>query len=376
MYYSLFFQGANLIFFNFVAMKKYAKYYIPIALLLVICFCADIIFGSVEISIREVFQALLNLAPQAGETASDSAAGIASGSAGAAAGYIRDIVLDFRLPKAITALLAGIGLSLCGLQMQTLFRNPLADPYILGVSAASGLGVAVFVMGSSLIGFETSHPFFQTYGIAGAAMVGAFGLMTLIISLSHRLKNNLSLLIFGVMIGSVASAVINLLQYFTSASSLKMYVVWTMGSFAGVSDRQLWGLAVMVVAGVALSVYNIKDLNALLLGEQYASALGLNVRGIKIRILVATTLLAGGVTAFCGPIGFIGIAVPHITRFIFRDANHKVLLPATALVGGCMMLIADILTQVPAGGGVIPVNTVAALLGIPVILVIILKNKV
>lgn len=366
MYYSLFFQGANLIFFNFVAMKKYTKYYIPIALLLILCFCADIVSGSVEIPLRQIFEVFFN----SGEAAGVDAA------VDAASGYIRDIILDFRVPKAITALLAGIGLSLCGLQMQTLFRNPLADPYILGVSAASGLGVAIFVMGGSLIGVEMSHPFFQTFGVAGAAMAGAFGLMTLIISLSNRLKNNLSLLIFGVMIGSVASAVINLLQYFTSASSLKMYVIWTMGSFAGVSGPQLWGLVAMVVAGVVLSVYNIKDLNALLLGEQYASALGLNVRGIKIRILLATTLLAGSVTAFCGPIGFIGIAVPHITRFIFRDANHKVLIPATALLGGCMMLVADILTQAPPGGSVIPVNTVAALLGIPVILVIILKNRV
>ena len=198
----------------------------------------------------------------------------------------------------------------------------------------------------------------------------------LIISLSHKLKNNLSLLIFGVMVGSVASAIINLLQYFTSASSLKMYVIWTMGSFAGLSPLQLWLLAGMVVVGVAMSVCNIKDLNALLLGEQYAAALGINIRGVKIRILVATTLLAGSVTAFCGPIGFIGIAVPHITRFIFRDANHKVLLPATALVGGTMMLLADLLTNIPASGNVIPINTVTALLGIPVILVIILKNRV
>ena len=342
-------------------MKKYTKYYLLLALLMVLCFCADILFGSVRISagdvIKSIFPSLL------------------SGDIHSVGGYIGDIVFNFRLPKAITALLAGVGLSLCGLQMQTLFKNPLADPYILGVSAASGLGVALFVMGGALFGIEMTHPFFQIFGIAGAAMAGAFALMMLIVSLSARLKSNLSLLIFGVMIGSVGSAIINLLQYFTSASSLKMYVLWTMGSFAGVSGAQLWVLAAMAVAGVVLSVYNIKDLNALLLGEEYASALGLNVKGIKIRILLATTILAGGITAFCGPIGFIGIAVPHITRFVFRDANHKILLPATALVGGCMMLFADILTNVPASGNVIPVNTVAALLGIPVILVIILKNR-
>ncbi len=343
-------------------MEKYVKYYILFGLLLLLGLFADIIFGSVDISIGEMTKALFS-SSLGNETAAEG-------------DYIHDIIFDFRIPKAVTALLAGVGLSLCGLQMQTLFKNPLADPYILGISAASGLGVAIFVMGGTLVGIDMSHPFFQIFGIAGAAMAGAFGLMVLIISLSGKLKNNLSLLIFGVMAGSVASAVINLLQYFTNASSLKMYVIWTMGSFAGLSSLQLWILGIMVVVGVLLSVYNIKDLNALLLGEQYASALGLNVKLIKMKILVATTLLAGSVTAFCGPIGFIGIAVPHITRFIFRDANHKVLLPATALVGGCMMLAADMLTNLPGAGNVIPVNTVTALLGIPVILVIILRNRV
>lgn len=343
-------------------MKKYTKYYTLFALLMLLCLVAEIIFGSVSIPFGDIIENIFL------HSTSDS---ISAGDE-----YVRDILFSFRIPKAVTALLAGIGLSLCGLQMQTLFKNPLADPYILGVSASSGLGVAVFVMGGTLLGLDMGHPLFQIFGIAGAAMAGAFLLMMLIISLSHKLKNNLSLLIFGVMVGSVASAIINLLQYFTSASSLKMYVIWTMGSFAGLSPLQLWLLAGMVVVGVAMSVCNIKDLNALLLGEQYAAALGINIRGVKIRILVATTLLAGCVTAFCGPIGFIGIAVPHITRFIFRDANHKVLLPATALVGGTMMLFADLLTNIPASGNVIPINTVTALLGIPVILVIILKNRV
>ncbi len=329
---------------------------------MLLCLAADIIFGSVSIPLGDIIENIF---------LHDSSGGVSAGNE-----YVWDILFSFRIPKAVTALLAGIGLSLCGLQMQTLFKNPLADPYILGISASSGLGVAIFVMGGTLLGLDMSHPLFQIFGIAGAAIAGAFLLLMLIISLSHKLKNNLSLLIFGVMVGSVASAIINLLQYFTSASSLKMYVIWTMGSFAGLSPLQLWLLAGMVVVGVAMSVCNIKDLNALLLGEQYAAALGINIRGVKIRILVATTLLAGSVTAFCGPIGFIGIAVPHITRFIFRDANHKVLLPATALVGGTMMLFADLLTNIPASGNVIPINTVTALLGIPVILVIILKNRV
>lgn len=341
-------------------MKKSGKYYILFAVLLCCCFLADILSGAVAIPVKDIFDTLFFLS-NLPDSLQDT--------------YIKDIILDFRLPKAIVALLAGIGLSVCGLQMQTLFRNPLADPYILGISAASGLGVALFVMGGSLIGIDMGHPFFQIFGIAGAAMAGALALTMLIISLSKRLKDNLSLLIFGIMAGSVASAIISLLQYFTSATSLKMYVLWTMGSFAGLGDLQLAILAIMVVSGLVLSIYNIKDLNALLLGEQHAAAMGLNVKAIKIRILVATTLLAGSVTAFCGPIGFIGIAVPHISRFIFRNANHKVLLPATAFTGAIVMLLADIMSQLPGSGTVIPINTVAALIGIPVILYIIVQNR-
>lgn len=341
-------------------MKNYAKYYILFAAALVLLFIADILYGSVDIPIKDIFNALFS------QSEADSVAG----------SYVKDIIVDFRIPKAITALLAGIGLSVCGLQMQTLFKNPLADPYILGISASAGLGVAVFVMGGTFLNIDMGSPFFQIFGVAGAAMAGAFALTLLIISLSDRLKNNLSLLIFGIMAGSVASAIINLLQYFTSAASLKMYVIWTMGSFAGLSGVQLAIMGCMVAVGFILSVYNIKDLNALLLGEQYASALGLDVKIIKIRILAATTLLSGSVTAFCGPVGFIGIAVPHIARFVFKDANHKILLPGTALAGGFMMLAADILTQLPGAGSVIPINTVTALLGIPVILVIILRNRV
>ncbi len=341
-------------------MKNYAKYYILFAAALVLLFIADILYGSVDIPIKDIFNALFS------QSEADSVVG----------SYVKDIVVDFRIPKAITALLAGIGLSVCGLQMQTLFKNPLADPYILGISASAGLGVAVFVMGGTFLNIDMGSPFFQIFGVAGAAMAGAFALTLLIISLSDRLKNNLSLLIFGIMAGSVASAIINLLQYFTSAASLKMYVIWTMGSFAGLSGVQLAIMGCMVAVGFILSVYNIKDLNALLLGEQYASALGLDVKIIKIRILTATTLLSGSVTAFCGPVGFIGIAVPHIARFVFKDANHKILLPGTALAGGFMMLAADILTQLPGAGSVIPINTVTALLGIPVILVIILRNRV
>ena len=285
------------------------------------------------------------------------------------------IVRSVRLVRGVVAVLVGLSLSVSGLQMQTLFRNPLADPYILGVSASAGLGVALFIMGGSALGINLGSAAFQTFGIAGAAMAGSILLLLLILAVSEKLKDNLSLLIFGIMVSSIASALINLLQYASNESALKMYVVWTLGSFTGLKSSQLLILAVLSVAGIILSVYNIKDLNAIMLGEQYADAAGINTKRVKIRIIVATTLLAGGITAFCGPIGFIGIAVPHIARMIYKDADHKVLIPASAILGGGMMLIADTLSQLPESGNIIPINTMAALLGIPVIFAIIIKNR-
>lgn len=342
-------------------MKKRRKYFIIPIIILLVFFVCDNIFGGVTIPVKKIFLALFSGPDTALPQTEHS--------------FIKDIICNFRLPKATTALLAGVGLSLCGIQMQTLFRNPLADPYILGVSASSGLGVAIFVMGGSALGINLNSAAFQTFGIAGAAMAGAILLLLLILALSERLKDNLSLLIFGVMISSIASALINLLQYASSESALKMYVVWTLGSFSGLKSGQLLILVLLSVAGIALSVYNIKDLNAIMLGEQYANAAGINTKRIKVRIIVATTLLAGGITAFCGPIGFIGIAVPHIARLIYKDADHRVLVPASAILGGGMMLIADTLSQLPGSGSVIPINTMAALLGIPVIFAIIIKNR-
>ncbi len=300
---------------------------------------------------------------------------IAAITGGEAPQYVRDILFSFRLPKAITAMLAGAALSVCGLQMQTLFRNPLADPFILGISSGAGMGVAIFVMGFSAFGVSLSSSLLSSAGVAASAWLGALGITLLLLLVSSRFKDNISLLIFGIMLGSVVSALISLLQYLSSASALKVFVLWTMGSFSGLNTSQLSILAILVLAGSALSVYNIKDLNILLMGETYAKSLGVNLENTRKRILVATTLLAGSVTAFCGPVGFIGIAVPHIARMIFRDANHRVLLPATALLGSAIMIFADTIAQLPGQSGVIPINTVSALIGVPVIFIIILKNR-
>lgn len=275
----------------------------------------------------------------------------------------------------LTALLTGTALSVCGLQMQTLFRNPLADPYILGISSGAGLGVALFTMGFSAFGITFSSSLLSSIGTVASAWLGAFGVTLLILLVSGKLKDNISLLIFGIMTASVSGALISLIQYFSSSSDLKLYVLWTMGSFSGLSYTKIGIMSILVITGLAISIYNIKDLNALLLGEAYAKSLGVNIKMTRARILVATTLLAGSVTAFCGPVGFIGIAVPHIARMTFRDANHKTLLPATAIIGASLMLLADSISQVPGRPEVLPINTVSALIGIPVIFAIIFKNK-
>ncbi|MFA5850978.1 MAG: iron ABC transporter permease [Bacteroidales bacterium] len=332
--------------------RSYYKEYAIIAILLLALVVLNLILGSVIIPVKDIISTLL------GNHTSD---------------FVSDILFSLRIPKLITALMAGAALSICGLQMQTLFKNPLADPYILGISSGAGLGVAFFVMGVSAFGISLPSSLFFSLGIATSAWIGAFAITLLILLVSYRLKDNISLLIFGIMLGSAVSALISLFQYFSSTSALKVFVLWTMGSFTGLNPGQIWVMFFLILTGFALSVYNIKDLNTLLMGEAYAKSLGVNLEKTRRRILIATTLLAGSVTAFCGPIGFIGIAAPHIARLFFRNADHKVLIPATALLGAVIMVFADTVAQLSTP--IIPINTVSALIGVPVILAIILKNR-
>lgn len=330
-----------------------AIYGILIALLLLFSFL-NLRLGSLLIPIEQLFAALIGReAPE----------------------VVKSILWLHRVPKMVTALLAGASLSICGLQMQTLFRNPLADPFILGISSGAGLGVALFTMGFSVFGITLTNGLAANIGIISAAWIGAASVTLLILLLSKRLKDNLSLLIFGIMVASITSALISLIQYFSTATNLKVFVMWTMGSFSGLSPLKITIMAIPIAVGLLLSLYNIKDLNVLLLGENYAKSLGVNLERSKRRILIATTLLAGSVTAFCGPIGFIGIAVPHIARMLFRNANHKILLPSTALLGATLMLFADTLAQLPGQSHLLPINSVSALIGVPFIFYIILKEK-
>ena len=271
------------------------------------------------------------------------------------------IILNIRLIKAVVALLAGAALSVSGLQMQTLFRNPLAGPYVLGISSGASLGVALVVLagvGSSI-------------GIAGAAWLGAAIVLVVIAAVGHRIKDIMVILILGMMFSSGIGAVVQILQYVANDESLKMFVIWTMGALGDVTFNQLAVLIPSIIAGLLLAVITIKPLNLLLFGEEYAVTMGLNVRRSRGLLFLSTTLLAGTVTAFCGPIGFIGLAMPHVTRMLFRNSDHRVLVPGTVLSGASVLLLCDLVSKLFT----LPINAITALLGIPIVVWVVLRNK-
>ena len=282
------------------------------------------------------------------------------------------IILQSRLPKALTAILAGCALPVAGLLMQTFFRNPVAGPDILGVSAGSSLLVALVML---TVGTWFSMDVFSNVGIILAAIVGAMLVLFIILGVAARVRDSVTLLIFGLMFGMAISAVVGVLQYYSSQGALKLFIMWTFGSLSGVTWSQLYILAVIVIIGLLLAVTQIKALNLLLLGEQYATSLGLNIRKSKIFIILTTGLLTGAITAFCGPIAFIGIAVPHLARMIFKVNSHAIILPASVLLGICILLICDIIAQTPGNDGVLPINAITAFMGAPFIIYIIWKNQ-
>ena len=280
------------------------------------------------------------------------------------------IVLNIRLIKAVVALLAGAALSVSGLQMQTLFRNPLAGPYVLGISSGAGLGVALFLLGAPLLGVS-AHSFVQSLGIAGAAWLGAALVLLIVMAVSRRIKDIMVILILGMMFGSGVSSMVEILQYLSSEAALKSFVIWTMGSLGDVTGGNLALMLPVITAGLVLSIAVIKPLNLLLLGENYARTMGLNVQRTRTLLFLSTVLLAGTVTAFCGPVGFIGLAVPHLARMLFASADHRVLMPASMLSGAALLLVCDLISKSLA----LPINTVTALMGIPVVIVVVVRNR-
>ncbi len=332
-----------------------------VGVLIVLLFAADILLGSAQLSSADIWAAIMGRKDAAADPAAYDTA--------------RSIVMKFRLPKAVVALMAGAALSASGLQMQTLFRNPLAGPFVLGISSGASLGVAMFLLGLPMLGAGVVGEMVRNFGMAGSAWIGSALIFLVIMAVSVRIKDIMVILILGMMIGSAAAAFIEILQYFSPEGALKSFVVWSMASVGGVTTGQLGILLPVCTVGLLLSVLLIKPLNMLLLGENYARTMGLNIGLTRGIIFLSTTLLAGTVTAFCGPIGFIGIAVPHVARIMFSEADHRVLMPASIMLGAAVMLFCDMISQMPAHDIVLPVNTITALLGIPIVILVITRNR-
>jgi len=289
-----------------------------------------------------------------------------------------DVIFKFRLPKAVTAMLVGAALSIAGLQMQTLFRNPLADPFILGVSSGASLGVALVVLGTGAGGasaFITGLNAFGDLSLAVAASMGAGAVLGAVLIVSRRVQNTITLLILGLMFGYLTNAIVSLLIYFSQPERVQAFSLWAAGSFGGVTWNQMRVFSPVILSGLFISYVMIKPLNALLLGDEYARSLGLNVRRARFWIILSASLLAGVSTAFCGPVWFVGVAVPHVARSLLNTADHRALLPASMLMGASFALVADVIAQSPGSQFVLPLNVIMSLFGVPIILWVILRQK-
>lgn len=340
---------------NHTSVNSPRRYYIvmwSMAVVMVMLFAACLVFGSVDIPLGDVLGSL---------TGSEVSRATS-----------RVIVLETRLPMACTAMLAGAALSIAGLLMQTTFDNPLAGPSILGISTGSSLGVAIVMLalGGSIGGVLGS-----SLSVLIGALLGAGVIMLVLLAFSSIVKNSVMLLIIGIMVSHLASSAISLLNFFSTQEGVHSYVIWGLGNFSGVTLERLPIFAILVVASVLLSMMLVKPLNALLLGARYAENLGVNIRGTRNRLLVLSGVLTAVVTAFCGPIGFIGLIVPHIARLSLHSSNHIVLLPATALAGAVVALLCTLISVVPSASGIIPINAITPIIGVPIIIYIIVNRK-
>ena len=282
------------------------------------------------------------------------------------------IILDIRLPRILTALISGTGLSVAGLLMQTYFRNSLAGPSILGITSGASLGVALVTMSSTLFGFTLLN---NGYSVAMASIIGSIGVLFIILVIASRIGNGVILLIIGIILSSFIGATVTILQYFTDAENIQKYVIWTMGSTNSTTLFDTGVLFIILIIGGLLTLLLIKPLNALLIGEQYARSLGINITKSRYLIILSTGVLTGGITAFCGPIAFIGLAVPHLVKIKTTTSNHNYTIPLTALTGGIIMVIADSIAQAPFSEIQLPINAVTSLIAAPIIIYIILKQR-
>lgn len=333
----------------------YTKHFSALSIVLVVVFFGNISLGSVAIPFKEVAKALFYLDTEKASWAF--------------------IIQDYRLPKALTAIMVGAGLSVCGLLMQTLFRNPLAGPFVLGVSSGASLGVAILIMGATGISGALGLFLISKWGLVLAAGLGSVLVMLAVLAVTVRVKDTMAILIIGLMFGSVTAAVVGVLAYFSPAEQLQQYIFWSFGSLGNNSWEGMMVLTICFLLGIFMSILTIKPLNALLLGENYAKSQGLRIAKSRMLILIATCIMAGAITAFAGPIAFIGLAVPHITRQIFTTANHKVLIPAVLLSGAVLMLICDSIAQVPFTDYTLPINAVTSMVGAPVVIWLLVRKR-
>jgi iron complex transport system permease protein len=335
--------------------KNHSNHFLLLSVILIVFFFINIRFGSVSIPFKDIFNILFG-----GDISKDS---------------WETIIINFRVPKAITAILVGSGLSVCGLLMQTLFRNPLAGPFVLGISSGASLGVAILILGSSIFGGALLTNSLSNLSLPIASSFGAFLVLSSVILAANKVRNTMSILIIGLMFGSLTSAVISVLAYFSEAAQIQQYLFWSFGSLGNLSWNELIVLSCIYSVGIVGTIFVIKPLNSLLLGESYAKSLGINIKKSRNIILLITSLLTGVITAFSGPIAFVGLAVPHITKIIFSSSNHKILLPATAIIGAIILLICDSIAQLPTSDFILPINAITSFFGAPVVIWLLVRKK-
>jgi iron complex transport system permease protein len=335
--------------------KSQNKIFILLSVLLIVLFVLNISLGSVAIPFEDILNTLI------GNTAAKES--------------WQTIVLSFRLPKAITAILVGSGLSVAGLLMQTLFRNPLAGPFVLGISSGASLGVALLILGSSLFGGFFLANSISSWSLPIASSLGAFLVLSAVIIAANKVRNTMSILIIGLMFGSFTSAIISILAYFSEAQEIQLFLFWSFGSLGNLSWNELVVFIIIYSIGMLATLAIIKPLNSLLLGENYAKSLGVNVKKNRNIILIITCILTGVITAFAGPIAFIGLAVPHVARMIFTTSNHKILIPAVLLLGAIIMLICDVIAQLPTSEFTLPINAITSLFGAPIVIWLLIRKK-
>tara|TARA_R110001632_G_scaffold66891_1_gene157264 strand:- start:23224 stop:24255 length:1032 start_codon:yes stop_codon:yes gene_type:complete len=338
-----------------IQQKSYTKQFIALSFVLFFLLLVNISFGSVSIPFNEIIDILF------GGNSSKSSWEL--------------IILHFRLPKAITAILVGSGLAISGLLMQTLFRNPLAGPFVLGISSGASLGVALLILGSGIFGGVLATIAFSNWGLAIASSLGAALVLMAVLVTANKVRNTMSILIIGLMFGTVTSAIISVFTFFSDAEKIQQFIFWSFGSLGNLSWNEVLVFFIIYLLGILGLLKVIKPLNTFLLGENYSKSLGIDIKKSRIIILLITSLLTGVITAFAGPIAFIGLAVPHITKLVFKTSNHKTLLPAVAILGAIVLLVCDLIAQLPTSEFTLPINAVTSLFGAPVVIWLLIRKK-